>query len=111
VTRLGGVLLLKMPLRFIARTRTESECILSEEMKESDAATTRVKEIYAVYRVWSDERGERPMTQIAFHRKLSDRGLQIIGQGSRAEIKNYIMAPRSVESNEINWELATRLAR
>jgi phage/plasmid-associated DNA primase len=84
---------------------------LSEEMKESDAATTRVKEIYAVYRVWSDERGERPMTQIAFHRKLSDRGLQIIGQGSRAEIKNYIMAPRSVESNEINWELATRLAR
>jgi hypothetical protein len=51
------------------------------------------------------------MTQIAFHRKLADRGLQIVGQGSRAEIKGYIMSPRAVESNEINWELAARLAR
>jgi P4 family phage/plasmid primase-like protien len=84
---------------------------LTEEMKESESAATRVKEVYAVYRVWSDERGERPMTQIAFHRKLADRGLQIVGQGSRAEIKGYIMSPRAVESNEINWELAARLAR
>ena len=84
---------------------------LSEEMKEADGSATRVKEVYAVYRAWSDERGERPMTQIAFQRKLSDRGLPISGQGSRAEIKNYIMMPRSVESNDINWGLAARLAR
>jgi len=83
---------------------------LNEEMKQMDGATTRVKEVYAVYRVWSDERGERPMTQIAFHRKLSDRGLSIAGQGSRAELKDYVMAPRAVESNSINWNLATRLA-
>jgi putative DNA primase/helicase len=83
---------------------------LNEEMKQVEGATTRVKEVYAVYRVWSDERGERPMTQIAFHRKLSDRGLTIMGQGSRAELKEYVMAPRAVESNGIDWNLASRLA-
>jgi putative DNA primase/helicase len=83
---------------------------LNEEMKQVEGSTTRVKEVYAVYRVWSDERGERPMTQIAFHRKLSDRGLTIMGQGSRAELKEYVMAPRAVESNGIDWNLASRLA-
>jgi putative DNA primase/helicase len=83
---------------------------LNEEMKQVEGSTTRVKEVYAVYRVWSDERGERPMTQIAFHRKLSDRGLTIMGQGSRAELKEYVMAPRAVESNGIDWNMASRLA-
>jgi len=83
---------------------------LNEETRENEGASVLVKQMYSIYRMWSDERGERPLTQIAFHRKLSDRGLQILGQGSKAEIKNRTLAPRAVESKEIDWNVAVRLA-
>ncbi len=84
---------------------------LTEETKEVDGAATPIKAIYAVYRVWSEERGEKPMTQIAFQRKLSERGLEINGLGSRAEIRNYILVPRAVPTGEVDWGIATRFAR
>jgi hypothetical protein len=61
--------------------------------------------------MWSDERGERPMTQIAFQRKLSDRNLDVIGTGARAVIKGYALAPRAVPSGEVDWGMASRFAR
>jgi putative DNA primase/helicase len=87
---------------------------LNEETKEVDGASSLVKAIYSVYRVWSEERGERPMTQTAFQRKLQDRGVQIEGQGARAEIKNRVLMPRVVTNDgegQINWEHAVRIAR
>jgi|694.fasta_scaffold33258_3 P4 family phage/plasmid primase-like protien len=84
---------------------------LTEETKEADGASTPIKSLYAVYRVWSEERGERPMTQIAFQRKLSERGLDINGVGSRAEIKDRMLMPRSVSTGEVDWGIATRFAR
>jgi phage/plasmid-associated DNA primase len=87
---------------------------LNEETKEVPGASSLVKAIYSVYRVWSEERGERPMTQTAFQRKLQDRGIQIEGQGARAEIKERVLMPRVVANNEdgqINWEHAVRIAR
>jgi hypothetical protein len=64
-----------------------------------------------VYRVWSEERGERPMTQIAFQRKLSERGLEINGLGSRAEILGRMLMPRSVPTGEVDWGIASRFAK
>jgi len=84
---------------------------LTEETREVEEGAVLVKQLYAIYRMWSDERGERPMTQIAFHRKLSDRGLNIVGQGARAEIKNVNLIPRVVSSAEVNWDSAVRFAR
>jgi hypothetical protein len=84
---------------------------LVEETKDSEGATTPVKSLYAVYRVWSEERGEKPMTQIAFQRKLSDRGLQIEGHGSRANIINCMLLPRAVQTTEVDWGTAQRFAR
>lgn len=84
---------------------------LSEETNENEGATTPVKSLYTVYRVWSDERGERPMTQIAFHRKLVERNLQITGTGSRANVKGRQLLPRAVPSGDIDWDSAQRLAR
>jgi putative DNA primase/helicase len=81
---------------------------LNEETKESEGARLPVKALYAVYRLWSDERGERPMTQIAFQRKMSDRGLTITGQGSRAEIEGHHLVPRAVPTGEVDWATATR---
>jgi putative DNA primase/helicase len=72
---------------------------LDEETSKSEGASVLVKNVYSIYRMWSDERGERPMTQIAFQRKLSDRGMNITGQGARAEIKDTLLMPRIVPSN------------
>ena len=84
---------------------------LNEEMKEAEGTSCLVKRIYNVYRVWSEERGERPMTQIAFHRKLTDRGLDIEGQGARAEVKGFTLNPRAVQTDSIDWGYADRIAR
>jgi putative DNA primase/helicase len=81
---------------------------LGEETKESEGARLPVKSLYAVYRLWSEERGERPMTQIAFQRKINDRGNEIVGLGSRAEIVGRLLIPRSVPTGEVDWNMATR---
>jgi phage/plasmid-associated DNA primase len=85
---------------------------LDEETRETESTVLHVRELYNVYRNWSDERGERPMSQIAFHRKLSDRGLPIEGQGKSAVIRNRSLTPRVVPTGgEIDWQTATRFAR
>jgi putative DNA primase/helicase len=84
---------------------------LNEETKESEGARLPVKALYAVYRLWSEERGERAMTQIAFQRKISDRGHDILGLGSRAEIQGRVLIPRAVPTGEVDWSVATRFAR
>lgn len=84
---------------------------LEEETNVVEGGTLQLKQLYTIYRIWSEERGERAMTQIAFQRKLSDRGEQITGQGIRAEIKNRNLIPRAVPSGEVDWSMQTRLAR
>jgi P4 family phage/plasmid primase-like protien len=84
---------------------------LSEETKEAEGGAIPIKSLYAVYRVWSEERGERPMTQIAFQRKMADRGMEVNGLGSRAEIRNMSLLPRAVSSGDVDWGMATRFAR
>ena len=84
---------------------------LSEETKESEGASVPIKSLYAVYRVWSEERGERAMTQIAFQRKMMDRGVDIVGHGSRAELHGRLLMPRAVASTEVDWGIASRFAR
>jgi putative DNA primase/helicase len=84
---------------------------LNEETKESEGAATPVKSLYAVYRIWSEERGEKPMTQIAFQRKLQDRGIAVEGHGSRAQLMGRLLMPRVVPQGEVDWGIATRFAR
>lgn len=84
---------------------------LVEETKEADGVSTPIKSLYAVYRVWSEERGEKPMTQIAFQRKLGERGIEINGFGSRAEIMGRMLMPRAVPTGDVDWGMAARFAR
>lgn len=84
---------------------------LNEEMRESEGSEIAVKQVYTIYRIWSEERGERAMTQIALQRKLTDRGMHIEGQGSRAKIKNWVLNPRIVSNTNIDWGLADRMAQ
>ena len=76
---------------------------LNEETLEVAGAAVSIKDVYAVYRFWSEGRGEKALSQIGFHRKLADRGVEILGQGSRAEILGRVMAPRAVERSEVSW--------
>lgn len=84
---------------------------LTEETRESEGTSIPIKSLYSVYRLWSDERGEKPMTQIAFQRKLSERGIQINGVGSRAEILGMQLVPRVVQTGEVDWGIAARFAK
>jgi putative DNA primase/helicase len=77
---------------------------LNEETKDVEDASLPVKSLYSIYRMWAEDRGERPMTQIAFQRKLSDRGLKIVGQGTHAEISGMTLIPRAVPvTSEVDW--------
>lgn len=59
---------------------------LNEKTKEVENSSVLIKTMYETYRNWAMSRGEKPMTQIAFHRKLNERGLTIDGEGSAAKI-------------------------
>ena len=69
---------------------------LEEHTKEAPEARTPIKSIYIVYRYWCEDRGERPLAQTNFHRKLADRGIQIDGHGSKSEIIGRILPPVAV---------------
>jgi P4 family phage/plasmid primase-like protien len=84
---------------------------INEETKEMDGGTIPVKHLYSIYRAWSEERGERPMTQIAFQRKIAERGFETVGLGSRADIHGRSLIPRAVQSGEVDWNVAARFAR
>jgi putative DNA primase/helicase len=84
---------------------------INEETKEMEGGTIPVKHLYSIYRAWSEERGERPMTQIAFQRKIAERGFETVGLGSRADIHGRSLIPRAVQSGEVDWNVASRFAR
>jgi phage/plasmid-associated DNA primase len=76
---------------------------LSEETNENPSAKTPIKLLYGVYRSWCEERGELPMTQIAFHRKMVERNVEIQGTGSRAICIGRSLIPRAVQTAELDW--------
>jgi P4 family phage/plasmid primase-like protien len=84
---------------------------INEETKEMEGGTIPVKHLYSIYRAWSEERGERPMTQIAFQRKIAERGYETVGLGSRADIHGRSLIPRAVQSGEVDWNVAARFSR
>lgn len=84
---------------------------LEEEARQAEGASVPVKSLYTLYRMWSEERGEKPMTQIAFQRKLADRNMQIVGLGSKAILHGYSLAPRAVPDTDVDWGTLSRFAR
>jgi putative DNA primase/helicase len=84
---------------------------LDEETKLVEGASVPLKEVYTIYKLWSEQRGEKAMSQIAFQRKLTDRNLDIVGHGARAVINGRILIPRAVESMDTDWQTAMRFAR
>jgi putative DNA primase/helicase len=67
-----------------------------EETRQGSDLEINIATLYALYRKWSDTRGERALTQIAFQRKLSDRALKMDGQGAKAILYGYAQLPKAV---------------
>jgi P4 family phage/plasmid primase-like protien len=85
---------------------------IEEETLKTEGASITVKQLFMIYRSWSEDRGERPMTQIAFDRKMRERGLKVEGSGAKATIFGLQMAPRPVPiGGDSDWSLLTRTAR
>lgn len=84
---------------------------LSEETNENPSVQTPIKTLYGVYRSWCEERGERPMTQISFHRKMVERNVTVEGTGSRAVVKGRSLIPRAVHTAEIDWSTMNHFNR
>ena len=51
------------------------------------------------------------MTQIAFHRKLSDRAMQIDGSGASAVVFGRALTPRAVPTGEVDWGIVNRFVK
>ena len=84
---------------------------LNEETKEVSGGAIPVKSIYSVYRWWSEERGEKALSQIAFVRKMRDRGIEIVGDGSRAELMGRVILPKAQNNGSdgaMNWDALRR---
>lgn len=78
---------------------------LEEEMHADPTAEISIKGMYAPYQAWSEGRGERAMSQIAFTRKLQDRGIQVVGTGSRAMVLGYTTrVPKELGSGAFSWD-------
>ena len=65
---------------------------LEEEIRAERGLTINVTDLVRRYKSWSEIRGEKPLSQIAFTRKLSDRGIKIEGTGTRAIILDHTIS-------------------
>jgi putative DNA primase/helicase len=75
---------------------------LEEHTREAEEARTPIKSLYIVYRYWCEDRGERPLAQTNFQRKLADRGIQVEGTGSKAEVIGRILPPVAVPDYNVS---------
>jgi len=74
---------------------------LEEETKINPEANIGMDDLYLCYKIWSERRGERGLSQIAFDRKLRDRTMEIVGTGSRAIVKGVMLPPRLIQNETI----------
>jgi len=87
---------------------------LEDETSETGPTSSEhLKTIYSVYKTWSEDRGERPMTQIAFQRKISDRGIQVSGSGGNAQVlgRTLKQQPKPVSHSSGDWGFVNRMGR
>jgi putative DNA primase/helicase len=84
---------------------------LEEETNVAEGATTPIKSLFSVYRFWAEDRGEKPMSQTAFQKKMLERNVDLVGHGSKAVVHGRSLKPRPVLSNEVDWGAINRFAR
>jgi len=89
---------------------------LEDETEDDVSSSLKMRDLYEIYKVWSEDRTERPMSRIALDRKLADRGLQISGSGGSAVVLSKRLktpgAPAPTHTpGTTDWGLAARISR
>jgi putative DNA primase/helicase len=88
---------------------------LDEETIKAEGTSILVKALFLHYRNWSEDRGERPLTQIGFDRKLRERNLRVEGSGANAVLHGMYKAPAPVPitnlHGDVNWMEVGRFNR
>jgi P4 family phage/plasmid primase-like protien len=86
---------------------------LDEETVKAEGTSITVKALFMDYRRWSEDRGERPMTQIGFDRKLRERNMRVEGSGARAVVHGMYKTPAPVPTyiGEVDWMNAARYSK
>lgn len=93
--------------------RAEEDTIrifLDEETRKVAGGELSMKPLYQVYRMWCEDRGERPMTIRPFSQKLQEKGEDVDGMGQRAVVRGRAFIPRVVESGG-SWDSMISSAR
>jgi putative DNA primase/helicase len=93
---LGWCSVVKEAHDFYRKNEDRIGAFLEEETRQVAGQNLNVGDLYRLYQLWSNARGEKPLTQIGFTRKMSDRGIEVIGTGSKAVLKGYTLLPREV---------------
>lgn len=84
---------------------------LDERTEPDNLRSTPIKTLFVVYQNWSEDRAEKPMSLIAFTRKLTDRGISISGTGGAAVVIGLdIKAAAAPLSTGHDWDLWAKTA-
>lgn len=51
--------------------------------------------LYEIYKMWAEERGERPMTRLPFEKALAERGITVAGRGRHGVVEGVSLRPRT----------------
>jgi P4 family phage/plasmid primase-like protien len=84
---------------------------LSERTTEEDGMTVSVKSLYDSYRPWAEGRGEKPLNQTNFQRRLADRNLRIEGLGESAVVFGRSLKHVAPVGAELDFAALSRFAR
>ena len=84
---------------------------LSEETVEEPGKSLPVDILFTAYEGWSSRRSEKPMTRIAFDRKLMDRNIKIDGEGRRAVIVDRDLTPAESlpDAGNSGWDMMSAM--
>ena len=83
-----------------------------DDMNKLDGGSVPIKSVYTVYRMWSEVRGEKPVSQIRFIRMLRDRGVEVTGESGGADVLGYTLKTKTATANaDIDWTVLGRFAQ
>ena len=84
----------------------------ADETVETPGGSVPVKSVYGIYRMWSEARGEKPMSQIRLIRMLRDRGMEVTGESGDADILGYTLKTKaSTAGSDLDWGILGRFAQ